>query len=470
MREHDLRNVLLVKAVEETDTDGTLLPPADRLAAAREAMRAAPGEEEAMMAVRARILLERIAARHPFVAGLLALLGENWRLTLVLAALGAVVGGLLPVLDGSQRVNVLAFPLLGLVAWNFGVYAVLLVAALRRSGGPSPMRSAAAALGTRFATSRIAASRAFNAPLAAALQAFAQEWRVAATPLLLSRAARAFHLAAAAVAAGLIAGLYLRGIAFSYQAGWESTFLDATQARTLLTVLYGPASLLTGIPIPGAAELEAIRWRATGGGENAARWIHLMAATALLYVIVPRLLLAAWAGTRAALLARRTPVPDSLARYFRDSFAQVEGALRPVRAVIIPYACELGPRALARLIAWVRSTLGGSPEVDAQASVPYGEEERHLAALRSGTDDAANVIVLPFNLASTPEDENHGAVLAGARDWAAARMNTRLFVVIDEAPYAARMADTPGRMDERRAAWRTFVESRGLEPHFVSLQ
>lgn len=469
MREDDLRNVLLVKAVEESDAERTLLPPADRLAAAREAMRAAPGDEQAMMAARARILLERITARHPFVASVLALLGENWRLTLVLAALGAAIGAALPVLDGSQRVNVLAFPLLGIVAWNLAVYAVVLVTVLRRHKGSSWMRAGAAALGTRLASARISAARAFNAPLATALRSFAQEWRAAAAPLLLARAARAFHLAACAVAAGLVAGLYVRGIAFSYQAGWESTFLDATQARSLLAILYGPASWLTGIPIPTAPELEAIRWRPGGGGESAARWIHLMAATALIYVIGPRLLLAVWSGTRAALLARRSPVPDSLARYFRDSFAQVEGAVRPARAIILPYACELSPGALARLIAWVRTTLGESSQVDAQAGAPYGEEERYLAELRSGAHDAASAVVLPFNLAATPEDENHGAVLAGARDWAAARKNTRLFVVIDEAPYAARMADAPGRMDERRAAWRTFVASRGLEPHFVSL-
>ena len=41
MREDELRSILLVKAIEETDGAGTLLPPADRVAAAREARRAA---------------------------------------------------------------------------------------------------------------------------------------------------------------------------------------------------------------------------------------------------------------------------------------------------------------------------------------------------------------------------------------------------------------------------------------------
>jgi len=469
MREEDLRKVLLVKAVEEADTDGTLLPAADRAAAAREAMRNAPRDEAALMAARARTLLDRIAARHPFVKDLLDLLGRSWTLTLVLVVLGVAIGAALSALDGTRRINVLAFPLLGLIAWNLAVYAVLLVVALRP---PAPrtsfLREAVASAGARLAASRIARAKAFNAPLAVALQKFAGEWRAAAAPLLLARASRAFHLAAGAVGAGLIAGLYVRGIAFDYQAGWESTFLDASRARGLLLALYGPASWLTSIPVPEAAQLEAIRWRPDGGGgEPAARWIHLMAATALIYVVVPRLLLALLATLRATRLALRAPLPPTLAPYFRATFAAVEGAVRPARAIIAPYAYELTPNALAKLIAWIPAIAGGAPTIDARAAVPYGEEERHRTELATLGDDA-NIVVLPFSLATTPEDENHGTVLAATRDWLAERPGTQLIVVIDEAPYAQRLAGSPERLEERRAAWRAFVEARGLQVQFAS--
>lgn len=46
MREDDLRKILIVKAVEESDRDGTLVPLADRAAAGREAMRNAPAATE----------------------------------------------------------------------------------------------------------------------------------------------------------------------------------------------------------------------------------------------------------------------------------------------------------------------------------------------------------------------------------------------------------------------------------------
>jgi hypothetical protein len=42
-------------------------------------------------------------------------------------------------------------------------------------------------------------------------------------------------------------------------------------------------------------------------------------------------------------------------------------------------------------------------------------------------------------------------------------------VVVDEAPYAERMAGAPERMAQRREAWRAFVRAHGLDAHFASL-
>jgi hypothetical protein len=136
----------------------------------------------------------------------------------------------------------------------------------------------------------------------------------------------------------------------------------------------------------------------------------------------------------------------------------------------MPYACELSSSALARLIAWLPAAAGGNVAVQAREGMPYGEEERYLATLGARGGDAADVVVLPFSLATTPEDENHGTVIAGVRDWLAARRpQAQLMVVIDEAPYAERMAGAPQRLAERRELWRRFVEARGLKPAFASL-
>jgi hypothetical protein len=193
-----------------------------------------------------------------------------------------------------------------------------------------------------------------------------------------------------------------------------------------------------------------------------------MAASAFLYVVLPRALLALAAWAKAMRLALRAPVPASLATHFRTAFASVEGAVAKATAIVMPYACELSPDALARLIAWLPGAAGGPLAIEARESVPYGEEERYLSGLGERGADRADVLVLPFSLASTPEEENHGKVLSGARDWlATARPDARLLVVIDEAPYARRMEGAPGRMDERRAVWRQFIEARGLKAAFV---
>ena len=94
---------------------------------------------------------------------------------------------------------------------------------------------------------------------------------------------------------GAIAALYTRGLVLQFQAGWESTFLSAGQVHQALSVLLGPASALTGIPIRDAVQLEGLRLPEHPGA-NAAPWIHLYAASLLIFIVVPRLLAATVLG------------------------------------------------------------------------------------------------------------------------------------------------------------------------------
>jgi hypothetical protein len=80
----------------------------------------------------------------------------------------------------------------------------------------------------------------------------------------------------------VIAGLYVRGLAFEYRATWESTFLDATTVHWLLAGLLAPGSMLTGIATPGAAHLESIRAPAS---ENAATCAPGAASVVVIVVI-----------------------------------------------------------------------------------------------------------------------------------------------------------------------------------------
>jgi hypothetical protein len=274
------------------------------------------------------------------------------------------------------------------------------------------------------------------------------------------------HLAALALALGLIGGLYLRGLALAYQAVWSSTFLDARQVRGLVFVFYGPASLATGVPIPGIAELEAIRYR----GESAARWIHLMAGTLALFVVIPRALLAAAVTVAVGKARRYLPPPSSLQAYFRSAFVQ-EAGLGGAKVILAPYAYEPSPPAAERLRRLLPDIVGGMLDVEAQVATPYGEEDALLAKLEGHGTVGADVLALLFSLAATPEDENHGALIAGARELLARhRPHAELMVLVDEAPYAARLGGAGGeRLAERRALWQAFARAHGAQARFIDL-
>ena len=78
-----------------------------------------------------------------------------------------------------------------------------------------------------------------------------------------------------------------------------------------------------------------------------------------------------------------------------------------------------------------------------------------------------------MSLAATPESENHGQIIAAVRSAPAAKArHGGLLVLIDEAPYSARMsgdASFERRMQERRQAWREFVAGHGLQPCIADL-
>jgi len=241
--------------------------------------------------------------------------------------------------------------------------------------------------------------------------------------------------------------------------------------RAVLSVLYAPALSLMGITLPDAAHLATIRWR-NGEGENAAEWIHLLAATAAVFVVAPRMLVALVATVTITRLSRRAPVPPDLAGYARAVFGGSGPGEQSITR-IVPYAYEPSANALARLRNVLSGERGEQLAVELQPLVSYGDEEACLASLRQEVRGPADRVVLLTSLAATPEDENHGALIAGMREWLAATSpRTELLVVVDEGPYAGRMSSDGGaqsRVDERRRTWKQFISARGVKPCFADL-
>ena len=485
-----LRTVLLIQSIEESDRGGDVLPLADRADATRTAVRETPPgplrqtgavfprSAEAFLRRRAELLLARVRMRSPAVDHVLAVAaGFTW-LGRALLVLALVAGLTLSALDGSRRINLLSFPLIGLIAWNLFVYAVLLAALVKRrrvKGLGSGSRSLWSGhfyqrwVGRRV-DSLLGQSTRFNAPLATALRHFTSEWTAIVHPLLLERAQQLLHLAAALLAAGLIVGLYIRGIVLRYEAGWESTFLGAHAVRVLVGLFYGPAAALSGIGLPTPQETAALRWTGTSGGGSAASWIHLIAMTAALYIVVPRLILAGMARLRLWRLSTSPPLPASLLGHARALLVGAAGGVALEHASVIPFAYEPSPESVAGLKILLAAALGGGVKVELRGSVRYGDEDKLRPQLEPG---AAEWLVLLMTVAATPEAENHGAALGALRDsLARTPAAPPLLVVIDTGPYSQRMhgdASFDRRLTERRRLWSEFVAGYGLRACVVDL-
>lgn len=468
MTENEARQVELVRAIELEDREGLLLTREDRdqaEARARAAVAGASGRkaDARFVAERAEFAAGRLATRHPGLAALLEPAGwVRWAMMLLpLAALG---GGLLANEFGtSKRLDLIAVPLLGTIAWNVLVYVWLPLSALTGRG-----RISAEPLAALEAKAH-GKSNGGSAIDRAAIS-FRRRWAALTAPLSQARWARTFHLGAALFAAGLIAGIYGRALVIEYRAGWESTFLSAPAVHALLQALLGPASALSGVPIPGVDGIAAMRWTgADTGGVNAGPWIHLYTVTMAALVIVPRLALAAWQGAKALRLARSLPVAGRDDFYVRRLLRANGGRAGAVR--VTPYANRPGDETRRRLASALRAALGDSAEVRFDEAIDYGAEDGWLAAHPPAPNDDFHVLL--FALAATPEAENHGALASQiAERLRREHPGTVLAAVIDESGFRAHFAGQAGleeRAASRLAAWRSVLGEAGVTPLGIDL-
>ncbi|MBD8533372.1 MULTISPECIES: DUF2868 domain-containing protein [unclassified Massilia] len=475
MNEQVARRVVLVRAIESADTGHQVLSEDDRKYASRSARELAAWQaadskaavtQEHFLEQRSEQILKRLAERTPAFASFqrrgLGLPGF-WA---ALPVLALVAGALLDRIADPHRVDLLSAPLLFIIGWNLLVYLVLLVLALipGRKGAP-----AGQGLLRRLSVGKAAMPRKLPGALATGITNFMAEWAVLSEPLTRARLARTVHLAAAAFALGAVLSLYARGMLTQYVAGWESTFLDATQVHTLLSWLFAPVLLLfpqlQGFTL---ADIESLRFSAgantsAAGGE---RWVHLYGATILLLVVLPRLVLAAIAGWRARRLARRFPL-ELEHPYFRR-LADSIGAGTPAVLRVLPYSFTLDEARDRGLWTVAAMALGAQARVLLRPTVPYGEEPQ--AALGDTPFDDAGVTVTAalFSLAATPEKENHGAFL----DVLVKHSKRGVAVLLDESSLTERGAGQAGleaRVAERIALWRQFCSFHGTAATVVNL-
>ncbi|TSA11396.1 MAG: DUF2868 domain-containing protein [Betaproteobacteria bacterium] len=467
MNEADARSALLVRAYETAppaQIDGRWTD-ADRAWATQAALQA-EGEQagaDRFIATRARLAAARLCARDRHAGS--ALRALTWRpwigWGLVLAAL--VAGVATDAIGTARQINVLAPPLLAVLAWNLLVYmAIAARAAIGVTGAGSRRLGPLARQVARAA--HAVASAAWIERLAPPLAGFARDWVFASAALVAARIARALHAAAATFALGALLGMYVRGLAFEYRAGWESTFIDASAVHAILAIVLGPAAALTGIALPDESALAAIR-AGVSPGENAARWIHLYAITVACFVLLPRTLLALAQFLTERRLENRFPLGFDDG-YFQAIVRAQQGRAATIR--VVPYSYTPGPLAALGLNALLARVFGAGAGISVTPALAFGDED----ALDPGLipDAPLALVAALFSLTATPEMENHGVFVEAL----AARLprSTPLALLVDESTFAPRFDEAGGclRRDQRRAAWQRALGAIGREAVFVNLE
>jgi hypothetical protein len=207
--------------------------------------------------------------------------------------------------------------------------------------------------------------------------------------------------------------------------------------QRLLSFVLAPASAITGISVPSAEHLSAIRF-ANGSGENAAPWLHLYAATIVLFVLLPRALLASIAGWHEVRLTNQFPLSTDDA-YFQRLLRAHRGERAPIR--MVPYSYKLSPQATLGVNAIMTRIYGSSAEVSFAPAIAFGGEDVLPADLLPAHRPA--LVAVLFALTATPEAEHHNALInaVGKR----VRTGTPIVVIIDESGFRERFGEQSER-------------------------
>ena len=348
-------------------------------------------------------------------------------------------------------VNLLSPALLLILFWQIALYALLLVGTIAAPLGWKPKwpgRELFAALLSRLRILTVSKQTLRERPL----------WLSLLAPALRSEAARAFHLAAASLGAGLLTGLAFRGIGTAYTVGWTSTWLAGHEAwlAALFSATYGLVPLeLFGIPFPDAAAIAEMNLRVNAQGTpDAAAWLLRLMGLVAIVVILPRLLLAFFAGRRAKAARTRfvwideqdEPAPVSTQRSVA-SFSEGATVLTTV-----PADDSLRRRTAALLM-----------QPDARwRTVDVWKDDPESALATVDTETA----VLLFDATATPEEEVHGHWI----DAVGRRQPDAVTLLVDLSGLEAQFGAESERLTARKALWESFAAEHHAALRFLRLQ
>jgi hypothetical protein len=344
------RQLVLVRAIDDVDTQGKLLSEVERDRLEQEAAESSRHAAGAIdfgeyLQQRARRVLAAVENRNPRVAALQD--GDPWRpwLMVALPLAAVVLGTALDRIDNPHQVNMLSPPLLGVLAWNLAMYVLLLVSVLlparwwQRSPLAALQRWLAGVPASRRRTGRLRTD---------VLARFHEQWLRATGAQQWLWWKQLLHLSAAGWALGLAFSIVLGGVVREYRVGWESTLLNVQQVHAFLSALFAPVVALLPFEPFSVDDLQRMVFRSGAdiGVDEARRWVWMYVALLFVAVVVPRLLLAGWSAWRRRRHGR------AIAIDLRDPYyVQVLARVSPARVTLGLVATEgRGREAVLRML------------------------------------------------------------------------------------------------------------------------
>jgi hypothetical protein len=423
MLEKDARRILFFRALGETDHEGVILP-SSLLETVRKKME--PFLKDIDYFAEFCRSLEKIAGRRhniDFSTYYMAFdfkLGRSGLLLLVsfLIGLGSNY------LGSGPRVNILLNPLMFLLCWNFVIYLVLLFKGTifrKYTLPPANMafqlinfgRSIKDKFNLLFPKQSKKSTLLRNARIY-----FIKLWLQQANALSAARLSFTLHGMAIALTCGVVAGLYFRGLFQEYQFAWFSTF-DKSIVMSLGKVIFAPVLFL----IQGNMPKENM----------GAAWIHLFAASAVFYILLPRFFLLFKTKLKINKLSESIE-PDLTLPYFK------KWRLDSVNLDLYSYSYSLDDKNLLLLNEALERVYGHQDKLIIDNIQWGGDLPKSLNQER--------IPVFCFNAAQTPENEVHGKFLSMILQ----RLNSCI-VIVDYSRL------TQQQQNSRFLLWKTLLEN-----------
>ncbi len=476
MNLQDTRNILYVQALEEADEQESVIPGADRRMASSEAGAPLPStinhrQEDEFFANRAEFLLAKLSGKFPAVAKWLSRGTTSARFGLIALAVilvAAAIGFFTNELGPPGRVNILHFPLIGILLWSLIVYLfeLFLLFSSKRQRFDSGIVHGLVNLLNKRQEKPVSEDNPEEQMVAGATAVFENRWRQFLFPIWGAKVKSLLHLTALTLAAAAIAGMYVKGLGNEYTAVWQSTFFEkGEQLRPVLKTVLGPAAAISGGEIPSGTELDEIHLSAKNPeetGENASRWIHWYAITIGMFVILPRLILCLIWNVKAGSLSRNIPFRETSKRYYERLLAISSGKSLPVS--VLPYAHKPGEAIRRKVLHTVEEMFNRPIALSWEDAVPFGEEED----LDLDLEDGAQNVLLLFNFSSTPERETHLTLYQSLLKHQA---TDQLAVFLDAEAFdrkSSTFADAEDRRANRLQSWETLFSGENCDIHVIS--